>query len=38
MLDGYGAPATLLKNREILENILYKIPAEMGMHAISEPV
>jgi len=38
MLDGYGAPASLLKDRVLLESILFKIPTEMGMHSICEPV
>ena len=38
MLDCYGAPSGLLKNKEKLSNILNSLPAEMGMHAICEPV
>jgi len=38
MLDGYGAPPSLLKNIELLSEILHKVPAEMGMHTINNPV
>lgn len=38
MLDGYGASPELLKDKDILKNILETIPSEMGMHAICEPV
>lgn len=38
MLDGYGASPELLKDKNILIDILNKIPGEMGMHPICEPV
>lgn len=38
MLDGYGASPELLKDKELLLNILQTVPSEMGMHAINEPV
>lgn len=37
MLDGYGAPADLLKDKEYLMNVLKSLPGEVGMHAISDP-
>ncbi len=38
MLDGYGAPEDLLSNREALAIMLRRLPADVGMHAISDPV
>lgn len=38
MLDGYGANEELLKDKELLTNILTNIPIEMGMHTINDPV
>lgn len=38
MLDGYGAPSTILKDKEKLKTLLVNIPLNMGMHTISEPV
>ncbi|MGL4490632.1 MAG: S-adenosylmethionine decarboxylase [Rhizobiaceae bacterium] len=37
MIDGYGAPAHLLEDRNHLLNLLYDLPAEMAMHRICEP-
>ncbi len=38
MLDGYGADREILKDAEMLKSILYKVPDDMGMHTISEPL
>lgn len=38
MLDGYGAKAAVLSNKELLTNLLSEVPAQMGMHTICEPV
>ena len=38
MLDGYEADVELLKDKERLLEILDRIPDEMGMHKISEPM
>jgi S-adenosylmethionine decarboxylase len=38
MLDGYGAPKEILKDRQALTRLLIDVPIEMGMHAISDPV
>ncbi len=38
MMDGYGASEEILKNKELLTNMLHEIPKAMGMHAINEPV
>lgn len=38
MVDGYGAPKHLLKDNEALTSMLTTIPAQMGMHTISEPL
>lgn len=38
MLDGYGAPEDLLSNREALAIMLRRLPADVGMHAISDPM
>lgn len=38
MLDGYGAPEEALNNREALGIMLKRLPGEVGMHAISEPM
>jgi S-adenosylmethionine decarboxylase len=38
MVDGYGAPRELLKDKAMLTSMLHDIPTEMGMHTISEPV
>lgn len=38
MLDGYGAKAEVLSNKELLTNLLSEVPAQMGMHNICEPV
>jgi S-adenosylmethionine decarboxylase len=38
MVDGYGAPREILKNAELLKQMLHDIPTEMGMHTISEPI
>ncbi len=37
MVDGYNAPAEVLRDRGILEKALAEIPAKMGMYAITEP-
>ena len=37
MLDGYGASAEMLKDKEKLAKMLVDIPVSMGMHTISEP-
>lgn len=37
MVDGYNAPATVLKDRSVLETALATIPKNMGMYTISEP-
>lgn len=38
MLDGYNANPDCLRDEERLLDILYRIPEEMGMYRISEPV
>jgi len=38
MLDGYGCPESLLKDKEKLGKMLKDIPYNMGMHIINEPV
>jgi len=38
MVDGYDASPEVLRNREVLTAALNKIPSNMGMHTISEPV
>lgn len=38
MVDGYGAPKHLLKDNAALTSMLTTIPAQMGMHTISEPL
>lgn len=38
MIDGYGAPRDLLKNKVTLRQLLFDLPIEMGMHVISEPL
>jgi S-adenosylmethionine decarboxylase len=38
MVDGYGAPRELLKDKAMLTNMLHDIPTEMGMHTISDPM
>lgn len=38
MLDGYGADKDLLQDKALLTNILTKVPVEMGMHTICDPV
>jgi S-adenosylmethionine decarboxylase len=37
MIDGYGATAALLSDREYLLKLLYDLPTEMAMHSICEP-
>ena len=34
MLDGYGADPEILKNKELLLDLLSSLPGRMGMHAI----
>lgn len=38
MLDGYGASPELLKDKDQLRDLLHTLTAEMGMHAICDPV
>ena len=38
MVDGYGAPSELLRDKEMLTAMLSDIPKDMGMHTISEPL
>lgn len=38
MLDGYGAPEETLSNKESLTIMLKRLPGEVGMHAICDPV
>jgi S-adenosylmethionine decarboxylase len=38
MLDGYGADHDLLEDIPKLTKVLHDVPANMGMHTISEPV
>lgn len=38
MLDGYGASFDSLSNKEHLTKMLTTVPAELGMHTISDPV
>ena len=38
MLDGYGADPRILKDANLLTELLHKIPSNMGMHTISEPL
>ena len=38
MIDGYGASRYILKDREVLLEMLIDIPKNMGMHTISEPL
>lgn len=37
MVDGYGAPKELLKNKDTLKEMLVELPKVMGMHTISDP-
>lgn len=37
MVDGYGAPFSKLRDKELLKHMLDTIPAKIGMHNISEP-
>jgi S-adenosylmethionine decarboxylase len=37
MIDGYGAPPSLLADQSYLLSLLHELPIEMGMHAICEP-
>jgi S-adenosylmethionine decarboxylase len=38
MLDGYGAPEETLSNKEALTIMLKRLPGEVGMHPICDPV
>ncbi len=38
MMDGYGASAEMLRNKEKLLKLLFDIPTSMGMHVISNPL
>lgn len=38
MVDGYGAPADVLKDKHALHAALEEIPKQMSMHSISDPV
>lgn len=38
MLDGYDADGPLMQDEDALSRVLHGLPAEMGMHAISDPV
>jgi len=38
MLDGYGAPKSILKDEELIKNMLQTIPGELGMYAITDPI
>lgn len=38
MMDGYGAPRDVLKDKDLLTKMLNDIPPQMGMHNISEPL
>jgi S-adenosylmethionine decarboxylase len=37
MIDGYGAPSSLLADHDYLRALLHDLPTEMGMHAICAP-
>ncbi len=37
MVDGYGAPREVLKDKEALKKMLVDLPRIMGMHTISDP-
>ncbi|MFZ2252717.1 MAG: adenosylmethionine decarboxylase [Minisyncoccia bacterium] len=37
MVDGYGAPKEVLKDKEALKQMLVDLPQKMGMHTISDP-
>jgi S-adenosylmethionine decarboxylase len=38
MIDGYGATGALLSDAGRLRGLLERLPAEMGMHPICDPV
>lgn len=38
MLDGYDADGPVMQDAAALEQLLHALPAEMGMHAICDPV
>lgn len=38
MLDGYGANPEVLRDKQLLLNLLNNLPQKMGMHIISDPV
>jgi len=38
MLDGYDADGALMRDEAALAELLHTLPAEMGMHAICEPL
>lgn len=38
MLDGYNAPSDILKDKEVLWQMLTELPKKMGMYALAEPV
>ncbi len=38
MLDGYGADVETLSDKTALRDLLDRLPKEVGMHPISEPV
>ncbi len=38
MIDGYGASGELLTDAERLRGLLERLPGEMGMYAICDPV
>lgn len=38
MIDGYTAAGPLMVDQQALHNLLSKLPGEMGMHPLGEPV
>ncbi|MEM9239220.1 MAG: S-adenosylmethionine decarboxylase [Pseudomonadota bacterium] len=38
MIDGYGCDRHLIGNRDMLRALLDRLPVELGMHPIAEPM